>query len=395
MLDFTPKVLLCTNYSDDALAEITFPAIAQVKCDGARMLAVVTDGPEGRRVHLWSRNPKGKAFIGLWGVSNSLRHCPAGVYDGELLFGAKALKRQDGNALANLALQGKLDEGVAANARMVCWDYLTPKEYAAGMSKLDYAARWVRLNAALTRACSPISVPGDPDVSAVESREVADLDALYLYYREVRARGEEGLVLKDTHSRWTVNGTSQRSPQQIKLKQVLSADLCVMEVIEGSGQFAGTCGSLRVRTDDGTVECKVGSGFKQDDRDFWWAQREVLPTLAADERPIIEVEYNTLTSHQERADVQSLFLPRYAGHRPDLTCTSTGDALQQAESFANWQTHHPEAHIIRRLKREYAGQIKIFVIIEATKEQDVLFTQDATGKLHRYYPPVAPQRRAQ
>ncbi len=80
-------------------------------------------------------------------------------------------------------------------------------------------------------------------------------DNLPMIFKAVRAKGYEGLVVKD-------------SKGLFKIKDMITLDVEVVGKTKGTGQYTGLVGALIVRTEEG-VEFKVGSGLtKQNRLDF-------------------------------------------------------------------------------------------------------------------------------
>lgn len=318
---FQPKALLCKPYSVSALVRVRYPAIAQVKRDGARLLVCVSESGGVRTASLYSRN--GLSFKGLNALSTAFAVLPVGIYDGELLFGD--LDRQASNGLAERSINGTLSEEQASLAHAVLWDYLTPDEYAAGACALGYADRWERLQQAASSALSVITL--------VETRTVATIGEALEYYNLMRTNGQEGIVVKALHGLWKItNGREWRAPHQVKMKEEFTAELRVVAIVEGIGGYAGMAGALVLVSDDGHIACRVSSGLSRADRDAWWQYRETLKTLPIDRRPVIEVRYNALTHND--GDTQSLYLPRYVRQRPDRDTTSSLAELQETQTIA-------------------------------------------------------------
>lgn len=313
-----PKLMLCTPYSAKAIERISYPAIGQLKKDGERIMLhkrahdvqVITRGG-----HLISTLPR------LENVCND--RLPLGWYDGELLFGD--LERHLSNGLAYKAIKRTITPDEAALARVELWDYVDDDAYDAGMCTRSYRTRLQILG----KFCSGI----ERHVSVVETRSIMDFDGAVAYYREARERGEEGIVLKDASAPWRAH----RSPYQIKFKQILTADLRVVGLVEGMGKNTDSMGALVCETDDGRVRTYVGIGFKPDEaeRKRWWALRESVDqdgVWSLEQNPIIEIRYNRIITGV--TGKSSLYLTRLVRERLDKTTTSTYDELCAAETCA-------------------------------------------------------------
>lgn len=125
-------------------------------------------------------------------------------------------------------------------------------------------------------------------------------------YDELIAKGEEGLIIKHPDSVYEC----KRGKYWIKMKEILSADLEVIETIEGTGTMVGTLGAIRVKFSSGET-VKVGSGFTEKERaEIWEDTSKIIGK-------IVEVEYNAKSTDKNGS--KSLFLPIFKGVRVDKT----------------------------------------------------------------------------
>lgn len=115
----------------------------------------------------------------------------------------------------------------------------------------------------------------------------------------------EGLMLnKDTAYE------CKRTTNLIKVKKFLSADLEVVDVLEGTGRLQGTLGALVVKYKDNTVN--VGSGFDDKTRRYIWEHKDDMP------EKIIEVKYKEV-SRDKKTGLESLQFPVFCSIRNDKT----------------------------------------------------------------------------
>jgi DNA ligase-1 len=75
----------------------------------------------------------------------------------------------------------------------------------------------------------------------------------------------------------------------MKLKPTIEIDCKCVSVIEGEGKYKGMLGAIMVKQTNGKL-CKVGSGFKDDQRkDFWKHPKKIV-------KMTVEVKYKELTA---------------------------------------------------------------------------------------------------
>lgn len=291
------NVMLCTPYSEKAINNLTFPLIAQIKYDGARILAFNYED----RLSLYTRS--GKMYIHLYDLAESLKNLPAGyVYDGELIF--NGYDRKTSNGLANKSIKGTISQDEAKTAQVTLWDAIPIAKYQYGMCLTHYKDRF---NFVLNHVNHPMIR------SAVTLFDIQSIEAAQKIYQDALELDYEGIVLKEAYSPWQ----GKRVPYQVKMKAENTIDLRVIDMVEGNGKNANMMGSLHCVSDDGKIDVWVGGGFKDSQRIIWWS------TDLTFEKPIIEIKYNQLIQDKRTPDKYSLFLPRFVKQRFDKTQTTT------------------------------------------------------------------------
>ena len=291
----------------DSKTKLSFPMYSQVKSDGARFNAII----ENRVVHYRSRNGK---EIDLFGsMDREFLEMAGGrdlVFDGELLVvgpDGKPLDRKTGNGLLTKFQKGTGSKTVAASLRAVVWDLIPLEEFRKGKGTQTYRERYATLLAAL-------QTPGVSKVVGVETTTVQSLEQALDIYKHKVAEGEEGLVLKDPKGTWE----DKRVKHQVKLKEVLDADLKVVGFTPGEGKYAGKIGSLMVESSDGKVKTSVGTGLSDADRS--------LPFSHYDGR-IVEIRYNARITDKKTGET-SLFLPVFECVRVDKDVASSDSDIK-------------------------------------------------------------------
>jgi DNA ligase-1 len=155
-----------------------------------------------------------------------------------------------------------------------------------------------------------------PNVTLIE-HIVVDLDTIRgretfkSYCNRKVNEGYEGVMIKDMFASYQC----KRTTSWLKWKPVITVDLEVINVEEGTGRNIGRLGALVCEgIDDGRkIHVNVGSGFSDIDRDSFWVDRGVVCGRIA------EVMADAVTQNQD--GTYSLRFPRFVRFRDALTGT--------------------------------------------------------------------------
>lgn len=79
-------------------------------------------------------------------------------------------------------------------------------------------------------------------------------------------KGFEGVMLRSAEKAYDF----KRSDALLKYKMFQEDDFVVKELLEGEGDLVGSLGKMVVSSKDGKITSKVGTGFKDDERLFFW-----------------------------------------------------------------------------------------------------------------------------
>lgn len=281
------------------LNKIYYPAISQLKADGCRTITKVEDGV----VSFFTRNNK---IIPLTfePLLQTLKQLPSGTYDGELVMlrDKKVLSRKEGNGLINALIKGS-NIPPTLEPHLILWDVVGSEPYHERWGQLQDLAK-------------PLNCPW---VSLVETRIVSDYNEAMTHYQELRKRGEEGSILKNLAGLWV----PKRSQDLCKLKGEYTGEFQVVGWDQGTGKNAGRLGSIKVISQDREVECWVGTGFSDQQREEYTADFIV--------GSLVEVKYNELIQSKDPTKRVSLFLPRFIEIRFDKSQADTLEELQHKE----------------------------------------------------------------
>ena len=297
--------MLCTAVDDKNIKNIKWPAIAQVKYDGMRIMAVVANNS----VELFTRNGKPLTTHGAFDeVFLAMADGHNVVYDGELLVTDKngVVDRQTGNGIGNKAVKGTISKQETEHLKIVAWDRIPHGDFVKGVCKQEYVDRYNALQHDRLRFKGVVSVA---PIMYVESADEASA-----LFKKLHNQGEEGIIVKNAASKWE----NKRSKYQLKFKGEYECDLLCTDWVEGTGKNQGKLGNLVCVTDDKRLVTGVGSGFTDADRDM--RPEDVIGK-------IIKVKYNGKIKNKSD-DGYSLFLPVFIEVREDKTIADTIEDIQ-------------------------------------------------------------------
>jgi ATP-dependent DNA ligase len=325
------NVMLATAYSDKALAKIKYPAIAQLKADGSRTQAIVD--LDTRTASFWTRNGKPLelsqvSIDAIIATFDGTDWTGKVVLDGEIIYKLPAKEaspfddvletkdepaiadRSTGNGIYNKAVKGTISTAEEAGLHFVLWDLIPYDQWQAGKSANDYQTRLAQLN----------ELKHTVFTSVIETHIVNNLAEATAIYSKYIALDLEGIILKNLKGLWT----NTRSKDQVKFKQVMTADLLVIGVKAGKDgkKYAEIAGTLTCTTQCRLVEVDA-SGMSDAEREWFWLNQD---KIVADGM-IVEIEYNGIVKSRG-SDVSSLFLPQFVKIRDDKTVANTLEELQ-------------------------------------------------------------------
>jgi DNA ligase-1 len=125
------------------------------------------------------------------------------------------------------------------------------------------------------------------------------------FNKEALKNKYEGIMIKDLDAKYVC----KRHVAWLKQKPFIEVSLEITDVEEGTGKNEGRLGALVCSgVDDGkTIVVNVGSGFTDDQRIEFWADRDSLPGQ------IVEVRADAITQNQD--GTYSLRFPRFLRFR--------------------------------------------------------------------------------
>lgn len=94
-------------------------------------------------------------------------------------------------------------------------------------------------------------------------------ETFFKHFNEITSRNGEGVILKNINAGYSFG---KRNMDIMKIKEEVTEDCIVLDILEGEGKYKDTTGALVVARENGTV-IKV-SGMTDAQREDWWFNRE-------------------------------------------------------------------------------------------------------------------------
>lgn len=251
--------MLCGKYEEDGKKKLEFPIITSPKLDGTRTLAFVVNG----EVTYLSR--AGKPFDHL-----------NGLFDEELVRLAKSIGDNivfDGETMGNtfqetIKARGSKNQSQKDNLIFNIFDFVYHVDWMDQICSIEQESRLATLQ-------NHILSLGYKKISFVDHKVVYDMKQLKAEYKKHTDAGYEGSIIKKVDARYEF----KRSKSWLKWKPLLDVDLQIVGFTPGRKKYSHTLGNILVAGHDenGTyIESAVGSGFTDEDRDYFWNNQDEL-----------------------------------------------------------------------------------------------------------------------
>lgn len=208
--------------------------------------------------------------------------------------------RQSITGNVNRILKGKANNDIDKTFNYVLFDIDDISTLIKGKGNRSYEERRLLLESYLIGLYSNISLAKEYIIDNTEEGKLQIKDI----YNNLIKQGEEGVIIKYPYA----NYECKRSKYWVKMKEVLSADLQIIDFIEGTGKLENTLGAILVSFNSGET-VKVGSGFADEQRQEIWNNKEKYINK------IVEIEYNAKST--DKKGNKSLFLPIFKNIRVD------------------------------------------------------------------------------
>jgi len=295
----------CKSHSEKNFDKINYRAIAQLKANGTHIDIVYN----GKKLSFRSRVGNEYDFLGQLTVeSMELFNNGSfiGVFIGEgVVLDKKGniLPRKTGNGIITKALEGTITEDEASRIRIQLWEYVPYKyffeEIGEGM-KYEDSLEMVEMQTS-----------GLHKISTVEYQIVENYEEVLAFYKDVKERGLEGLVVKNIDG--VFKSTNSGTPNQVKMKAILGeefeAEFRIIGIKPGKEgtRFQYGIGSLEYVSECGKITGYVGSGFSHEERDMW-QPKDVIGEIAT-------IRFDELIQDKRDDSTYALYAPRFIEFR--------------------------------------------------------------------------------
>lgn len=252
------------------LKEILPGSKASRKLDGYRCIAVVNRG----EVVLYSRNgteyenfPLIKQILSDSFPEDQL------VLDGEII-------SNNFNAMQQTAFASKRGTAVGDVVFNV-FDFIPYEEWRSDKFNTKHQIRIEMLREALTPLLS------SPHIRLVEHIDISSYDQVLDLERTFISQGFEGVMINPNIPYYR----GRKANSMLKFKTMLSMECRVIDFYEGEvdTKHRGSLGGLIVIQEDNGQECRIGSGFSEEERSWIWQNKESVKSR------ILEAKYQELT----------------------------------------------------------------------------------------------------
>lgn len=291
----------CKSHSAKNFEAIRYPAIAQLKADGTHIDTVCEDG----KIKFVSRIGNKYDFLGeldndsasLFTVNGELED---GVFIGEgvvLDENGQILDRKTGNGIINKGLYGTLSQEEASRIRIQLWEYVPLDIFHAKRPANVPYEEALESAEYYSTDCQKFSI--------IEYQMVENYEEVLAYYKDVKARKLEGLIVKNLTG--TFKSTNSGSPDQVKVKAILGeeyeAEFKIIGINPGKEgtRFENGIGSFPYESACGKIQGNVGSGMSHKERDTWGT--EMIGK-------IITIRFDDLVSDKRVDGIFALYAPR-------------------------------------------------------------------------------------
>lgn len=302
-------VFECMLSHDGAKHEnkITGKKLVEPKLDGVRCLTIIDH--ETRTVTQFTRN--GKLLENFSHITTALAQFiddfgRSYVIDGEVV----------SKSFQDLMKQvHRKDDVQATDAKLAAFDIIPLSEFRAGRSVMGQRRRSKMLKGfehIFAKASTYAGLTGNCLVEVVDQKEI-DLDSMVgqLEFKEFNAdaiaAGYEGVMVKSPEAIYEC----KRSTSWLKIKPVITVDLTVVALEEGTGKNVGKLGALVCEgTDQGKfIRVNVGSGLTDEQREEIWGDRDAVIGQ------VVEIKADCITQNQDTDSEYSLRFPRFERFR--------------------------------------------------------------------------------
>ena len=250
------ECMLAENYFDNANKVMGKDFTATLKLDGIRALII----KDSSGINIYSR--QGQLIEGLTDIMQELSRHPFERYvlDGELLITDTdgVASKEQYKATTKIVRKDGEKQGITFWA----FDFLPLNEFHQQESATPYSQRRKALESTFERLQYTKILPSL--YSGNDTNKITEL------LNNVRSDGEEGIMVSLNDAPYEF----KRTKNLLKVKTMQDCDLKIVGFEEGQGRLLGTLGRLNVDYKDNVLG--VGSGFTDEQREYFWNNQDAL-----------------------------------------------------------------------------------------------------------------------
>lgn len=295
----TFSVMLAEKYFDKPEWVSGKEFLITEKKDGTRLVAVV-DG----KIELFTR--QGQLVTGMVDIEEELKQLPKGyVYDGELI--AEVKSELESKDLFRETISRARRDGTKTGIIYHIFDMVRIDEFKRGVGSVPARERKHYLHKIFKDKQSDLQHPFKWLKEVEVLYEGNNEEFIQKYLDSITNKGGEGIMINISNAPYEC----KRTKNLLKVKKFNTADVRITDVYEGTGKYVGKLGGISIQFEHkGQLwNCDVGSGFTDEEREFYWHNKDKLLNK------IVEIKYFEIS--QDANGVYSLRFPTWIGRIRD------------------------------------------------------------------------------
>jgi len=134
-------------------------------------------------------------------------------------------------------------------------------------------------------------------VALIPIIEIATFEEVFkLNFNKITTTGGEGIILKNTRAGYSFG---KRNSDVMKIKEEVTEDCIVIDVLKGEGKYQNTTGALLVVRENG--KCIPVSGMTDNQREAWWENPGIIKGKTVEVKAMKELPDGTLREARFKA----------------------------------------------------------------------------------------------